>query len=419
MAIQTSTLATAGNLTRYEREYRQWFRDKATYDQFATENKSTFEPRGGTIQISWANKLLPRPTGALGSQTSDYDPQTLTDTTRTMSRVYMLDGVKLHELVGKRSSLDPQAEIRKAVKQLGMEMIDALARRAATEGDLVTYGDMTHSTRITLDLGTAGDRMNLDRFTEVKTVMGAWQQDRGLFVIMDDFAFQDLLTTSSGVLVNRQAYTEEGKKMIYNWELATLADIKIIVSPFAKAFYGAGADNASAVATTLAASVTTPTANIAGSQIIEVASASNISGSKWLTLGTVQTGAESDANIQTEIVRVSAVGTGITINGSAVTGATATSVKIVGKGPGGGLLYTHATGDAVENGDTVHCCVFGTTESLAVDYDPEWSRYGKYVEPFRDGNGMQWETHTVKYDGNYGRYDESGLFRVEVSASGQ
>jgi hypothetical protein len=419
MAIQQSTTgATAGNLTRYETEYRKHLQDTMTYDQFATENFATFEPRGTTVQIAWATKMQPRPTTAVGNETSDFDPQTIRDVTRSMSRIYMHDGAKWHELVSLKSSLDPVGELMKAVKQNAKESIDALARRVATEGSLVLYGDNTHSSRITLDLGTPGDNMSIDRFVEVKSMLGSWQRDDGLMVVMDDFTYSDLLTASSGVLTSRQAYTEEAARIVYNYELATLSDIKIVVSPYAKAFYGAGADNASAVATTVAASVTTPTANTAGSQIIEVASATNISGSKWLTIGTVQTSTESDATILTEIVRVVGIGTGITVNGSAVTGATATSVLIVGKGPGGGLLYDHSVGAAVENGDTVHASIFGTSKSLAVDHF-KYSRYGTLVPKFEDGNAKQWTTLSWKYYGNYGRFDESRLVRVETSARGQ
>lgn len=403
MAIQTSSLATAGNLTRYETAYRKHLMETMTYDQLATTNYRTFEPRGDTIQIAWANKLTPRPTTAVGSQTSDFDPQTMTDTTRSMTRQWLADGVKAHELVRLRSSLDPMGELLGLVSQLASETIDALARRIATEGDFVIYGDNTHSTRVTLDLGTAGDRMNLDRFTEVKAVLGAWQTDAGLFVIMDDFAFQDLLTTSSGLLTNRQAYTEEGKKMLYNWELATLAGIKIVVSPYAKAFYGSGAANASVVNTTLATAVTAGS-NSAGSPYIEVAANTNISTSKWLTLGTPQATTETDANLTNEIVRVASV--------------SGTTITIIGKGPGGGLLYSHAVGDAVKNDDTVHCSIFGRSDSLAVDFG-EYGRFGKLVPKFEDGNAKQWTTASFKYYGNYGRFDTARLVRVETSASGQ
>ena len=335
------------------------------------------------MQIAWATKLVPRPTAALGNETSDFDPQTIRDASRTMSRIYMHDGAKWHELVSLKSSLDPITELMKAVKQNASESIDALARRVATEGSLVLYGDNTHSTRITLDLGTPGDNMSIDRFTEVKAMLGSWQRDDGLMCVMDDFSYSDLLTASSGVLTSRQAYTEEAARIVYNYELGTLADIKIVVSPYAKAFYGAGADNASAVATTIATAVTTGHNN-AGATGIEVASASNISTSKWLTIGTVQTSTEADANIITEIVRVGSI--------------SGTTVTIIGKGPGGGLLYDHAVGAAVENGDTVHCTIFGTSKSLAVDHF-KFGRYGQLVPKFEDGNAKQWTTASWKYYG--------------------
>jgi hypothetical protein len=149
-----------------------------------------------------------------------------------------------------------------------------------------------------------------------------------------------------------------------------------------------------------------------------VASATNISTSKWLTLGTPQTAGETDANITNEIVRVVGIGAAIQVNGVTVTGATTTSVLIVGSGPGGGLMYDHAVGAAVENDDTVHAAIFGTPQSLAVEF-AEYGRYGKLVPNFTDGNAKQWTTIGFKYYGNYGRLDESRLVRVETSASGQ
>jgi hypothetical protein len=419
MPIQQSTTgATAGNLTRYGTQYQDTVAESRTYDQLASKVPATFEPRGPTVSYSWATKLTPRPTAAQGVEYADFDPQTFRDVSRTMNLIWVADGVKAHELVRLKSSLDPMGQITGLVSQLASETIDGYARQVATQGSLVIYGDMGHSSRITLDLGTPGDRFNLDRFTEVKSMLGAWGRGGGLMAIITDFQYADLISTNSTILTTRQGYTEEGTDMLYNYQLAKLAGVNVVVSPFAKRFYGAGADNSSAVATTLAASVTTPTANTAGSQIIEVASATNISGSKWLTIGTVQTSTESDATIVTEIVRVAGIGTGILVNGAAVTGATATSVLIVGSGPAGGLMYDHSVGAAVENGDTVHCAVFGTPKSLAVEFQ-EYGRYGKLVPKFEDGNAKQWTTASFKYWGNFGRMDESRLVRVETSASGQ
>lgn len=378
MAIQTSSIATAGNLTRYETEYRQATEIGRTYDQFASRLRKTFEPNGTTIQVAWAAPLQARPTTAVGNETSDFDPQTFRDVSTTITLAYLNDGLKAHDLVRLKSSLDPMAQAARLVGANAVETIDALARRKATEGSLVIYGDASVSSRVTLDLGTAGHHFNFDRFAEVKAMQGSWANERNWFVVIDDFQYQDLITAGGGspagvnlAVLNSMGYTERGDKQLFNYELTKLAGVRILVSPFAKAFYGAGADNASAVATTLSAAAN------AGARTISVASATNVSTSKWLTIGTVQTSTESDTTILTEIVRVGSV--------------SGTDVTIIGKGPGGGLRYDHASGEAVENGDTVHAAVFGHPESMAVEYS-DYGRYGKLVPPFQDGNAKQWTT---------------------------
>lgn len=400
MAIQTSTLATAGNLTKYETEYRMGAEGSRLYDQMATELKNTFEPRGATTQVAWATILQPRPTTAVGSETSDFEPQTWTDVTTTITKQWLADGFKRHELQELKSALNVRATNAMLVGRLAMETIESVARRAATEGSVVFYGDGTHTTRLSLDLGTAGDNLTLKNFYNAKTFMSNWQHNNALFAIITPFQYADLLTVASGnAITNRAGYTEEGKRILYNFEVGTLADIKLIVSPNAKRFYAAGAPNASVVGTTLNGAVA------AGARSIVVASNSNITAGMWLTIGTAQTGAESDTTIITEIVYVNATPSG-------------TTVSVTGSGPGGGLMYAHASGVAVSNADTVHAAVFGHSESLAVDYE-KYGRFGQAVPPFMDGNAKQWETHSFKYYGNYGRLDESQLIRIETSASGQ
>ena len=405
MPVQQSTTgATGGNLTRYETQYRDAVMAERTYDQLASKMNSTFEPRGSTVSVAWASKLVPRPTTATGVEYADFDPQTFRDVTRTVSLLWIADGWKAHELVRLKSSLNPMEYGAQMVGQLAMETIDALARQVATQGNLVIYGDGTHTTRATLDLGTPGDHFNLDRFTEVKSMLGAWGRGDGLMCIATDYQYADLISQNSTILTTRQGYTEEGKDMLYNYQLAKLAGVNIIVSPWAKRFYAAGAANASAVSTTIAASVGSNNSNQAGATTIEVAASTNISGTKWLTIGTAQTSTESDTTIKTEIVRVASI--------------SSTTVTIVGGGPGGGLIYDHAVGEAVSNADTVHCAVFGSPQSLAVEFQ-EYGRYGQLVPKFEDGNAKQWQTMSFKYFGNYGRLDESRLVRVETSSNGQ
>lgn len=372
-----------------------------TYDQLASRIQDTFEPRGATIQLAWATPLVPRPTTAQGSETTDFEPQTYRDVTTTMTLVYIADGLKEHDMTRLKASLKLNKE--EIVGQLMGETIDALARRAATEGSVVVYGDGSISARTSLDLGTAAHRLTADNFAFVNSMIGHWANgDDSLFAIVDDFQYADLLFSSGNKLIERAQYTEQAGGVIYNFEAAKLAGVRIVRSPWAKAFYGAGAANASAVSTTIA---TSTTANKAGARTVEVAANTNIVAGMWLTIGTVQSSTESDDTLITEPVYVAATPSG-------------TTVTIVGRGPGGGLLYDHAVGATVKNSDTAHCAVFGSKESLVVEFG-EYGRYGKSIAPFQDGNAKQWTTYSSKYFGNYARYNESKLVRVETSASKQ
>ena len=406
MAIQTSSKATAGNLTKYETEYRMGADARRTYDQLAVELNKTFEPNGVTTQVAWATPLVPRPTTAIGSETADFEPQTWIDTTTSITKVYINDGFKRHELQELKSSLNVRATNAELMGRLAMETVDAIARRAATEGSVAFFGDLSasaHTSRSTLDLGTANDRLTFNAFSAVSSFMANWQHENDLVAIITPFQYNDLLVSGTGNLfLSSAGYTERGKEILYNFEVGQAAGIRIVRSPLAKRFYGAGAANASAVSTTVAASTT---ANLAGARTIEVAANTNIVAGMWLTVGTVQSSTESDDTLITEAVYVNATPSG-------------TTVSITGSGPGGGLMYTHAVGATVKNNDSVHCAVFGHSESLAVDF-AKFGRYGQPVAPFQDGNAKQWETHAFKYFGNYGRLDESQIIRVETSSSVQ
>jgi carbon monoxide dehydrogenase subunit G len=317
-----------------------------------------------------------------------------------MSLSYIADGLKAHDLAKLKSSLN--MDYGQIVGQLASETIDSLARRAATEGNVVVYGDGSISARSSLDLGTAGHRLTADTFAYVNALTGHWAHGAdSMFAVVDDFQYMDLLWTSGNKLIEKALYSKGSDDVLYNFEAGQLAGFRIVRSAWAKSFYGAGAANASAVSTTIAASAT---ANIGGARTIEVAANTNIVAGMWLTVGTLQTSTESDATIITEPVQVASV--------------SSTTITVNGRGPGGGLMYDHAVGATVKNSDTAHCAVFGSKESLIVEFG-EYGRYGMTGAPFQDGNARQWTTYWLKYFGNYGRHDETKLVRVETSASKQ
>jgi hypothetical protein len=310
--------------------------------------------------------------------------------------------LKAHDLIMLKDSLGIEKEFPRLVGELAVETIDALARQAATQGNLVQYGGSSTTTaRNGMGAGTSGYRMSLDAFTAARSILGSWMQDDNLFVTMDNFQYADLLNTSSSIITDKMRYDGGADSALYNYELGSLSGIRIVVSPLAKAFYGAGNANAAAVATTIA---TSTTANKAGATTVEVAANTNISAGMWLTLGTVQTSTESDATIITEIVKVSSV--------------SGTTITVVGAGAGGTLKYDHAVGDAVANGDTIHCALFGAPDSLAVSYDG-YGRYGKLIPAFQDGKAKQWTNWAFKVFTGYKVFDQSKLFRVETSAKSQ
>ncbi len=397
MGIQVSTTGmTAGNLTRYEAQYMDAALGERTYDQLAQPNNRTFEPNGSTIQRAWIADLVPRPTTAVGSETADFDPQTARDVSGSFTLDYIADGLKAHDLVRLKSSLSPEKQFPKLIGKLAMETIDAKARREATEANLVLYGGSTQvSARVTLDLGTAAHCFGASNFTLARSILGSLGNGDPLMVIIDNFQYADLIAASGSIVLARAEYADS-EKVLYNYEFGQLMGVRIIVSPHAKTFYAAGAANVAPVATTLASAAT------AGATTISVTANTNMAAGMWLTIGTAQTAAESDATLITEAVKIASIST--------------TTITITGGGPAGGLKYDHAISAAVSNADTAHCAVFGSKNSLTVAFQ-EFGRYGKMVAPFEDGNAKQWTTWSFKYFGGYHTFDQSKLLRCETSAS--
>ncbi len=399
MAIQQTSNTTI--LTQYEKKYRDGADFMRLYDQFAGVLQPTFEPKGTTTTVLAGTDLVPRPTTAVASQTADFDPQTWGDVSTTVTTDYYADGVKLHQKAQLVNYSDVLAETSKKVGMLAQETIDALARRAATQGAVVFRG--TNTTRAALDQGTAGDLMRQALFIKVNAISQHWNTnkfvDGSTMCIMTPFQFADLINESGSHINLAQSYTEAGQSTLLNYELGKLYGIKIVVAPHAKMAGGAGADNASNVDTTLNGAVA------AGAKSLVVASATNIAVGMWLHIGPEQTGNESDATYINEPVYV-----------TALPGAS-TTVNFIGTGPLGGLRFAHATGVSVRNADSAHFAVFGGPNSMAKVYGSELGEYGQLVPPFETGNAKQWTTVSFKWWGGYGIINDGWLMRAETASS--
>lgn len=357
--------------------------------------------RGSTVTVVAHSKLQPRPTTAVGSQTSDFTPQAFSEYNTTVSVDFYNDGLKRHQKAKLTSYLKPDEACAKLVGQNMMETIDALARRKATENGIQLWKG-TNTTRATLVQATAADRMKASIFTDARAISGSWQlnkyQDGTLMCLMGDEAYADLINESGSAVLSAQGYTEWGKKVLLNFEMGMLSGIRIVVSPYVKKCYGAGAaPSTSAVSTTLSSAAS------AGDTTIAVTANTNIAAGQWLHIGTAQTGDESDTTILTETVAV------LSVSG--------TTITIAGAAPLGGLVYDHAALATVANNATVYINVFGGPNSLAKAFDREIGEYGQMVGPKTDGLADQWESWAWKFMGGYGNTNKAWLIRAETSAS--
>jgi hypothetical protein len=242
------------------------------------------------------------------------------------------------------------------------ESVDLLAQAAATQGTL-RYTGVAGTARTSIDAGTATHRLNAAMFVNGTADLQTFKvpafvdgMGRNLwFAIMHPYAFADLLDDTDITAISQYQKAE----ILLRYELGELGPFKLVVTPWAKTFWGGGAANGSAVETTLNGAV-----NALATSIV-VASATNIDVGDRLMIGTHETG--STHYPTNEIVTVTSV--------------VSTTIGVAGEGANGGLRFDHATGVAVSNDDNVGTVVFGGPESLMKVYDPQVGEFGKVLGP--------------------------------------
>jgi N4-gp56 family major capsid protein len=419
MAISTSTVGlTHAITTRYTQKYLRAAAVRRLYDQLATPvgaSQYDLETRrglGSTYTFNFASDLTPGSTAI--SELVDIVPQILRDATSTITPTSRGEAIKWSQLMDLEAYTDFVAVRSEKVGENAMETIDNLAKAAALQGTLVHRGSGT--TRILLDAGTAG--MN---WTEANLWTAATMvQDlrcppyispdgqRSFLAIAHPDAFYDLF--HGGNVVTLAMNSANGRDILFNGELGSLAGFKLIISPWAKVFGSAGLVNATACGTTHVGYAITgcsadgstfaagaPSALSLG---LTVTTATNVGSGRMLTIGTCETGnTHYDTN---ERVRWTS-GT--------------TSMLYVGSGANGGLRFDHALTDTVMNDDSVYPVVYGGPGSLVKVYANEVGEFGQLVGPLEDGLAHQWQSLAWKFFGQYGRVAENYLLRGEYSSS--
>jgi hypothetical protein len=211
--------------------------------------------------------------------------------------------------------------------------------------------------------------------------------------IMHDYLFHDI--SESG---NVNAIGIMNKPEIHlNHELGEIGNFRLIVSPYAKVFGAAGADNATNVADTLSSAATA-----LGTTFVTTSDDSaNVAVGEYWWIGTEE--ASSTFYPTNEPVK--------NISASTYT------VTCIGRAENGGLMYDHAASTAVRNADSVYTLVFGGPESLVKVYATETGAFGKVGDPKTTGLLDQFNSLGWKYYGNYARFRENSLLRCEFSTS--
>lgn len=404
---QTGGTLTNSVRTAYGNKYIEAAELARVYDQLATPVGAQGVERAAeldsTVQVPFISDMQVTETSI--SQVADINPQTVRDAVATITPVSRADAIQVSELLNLEAYTNYGEMQYKLIGKNMAETVDLLAQAAALKG-----GNVVRATaRASLDAGSTAHNLNgltfslaEARLTTTKCPPFMGNGRKQWLALGHPDAFYDL--RSSGDVLSVALYQD--KEILFNNELGTYGAFKIMGDPWAKVFAGAGAANGSTQATTLS----TP-ANALALTII-VATATNIVAGMWLNIGTKETG--NTHFPMNERVMVSAdYASGSTIN-------------IIGEGVNGGLRFPHASGEAVNNGDSVYPVVYGAPGSLAKIYaenlgagqpfTQQMGQFGAIIGPTYQGLVNQWRSLGWKWYGQYARWVESWIVRAEVAS---
>ena len=407
MAIQTTVTAGVGVAlsnsirTQYVENYLEGAMAERLYDQIAMPIGANMAElkRGSSVQVEFLSDMG-LATSAI-SEVTDITPTSLVDAVASITPTSRANALQVSEKLEIEVFTDYNAKLAQRVGKNAMESIDAVARDAAVQGSFV----LRATARGSLDAGNTAHRASETDFLEASGYLQAFKipgfQDpiNGAAMwpaIMHPYVLHDILKEPSSVAVGIAQY--QNQDLYFNHELASLHGFRLVVSPWAKVFYGMGAANAGPYGSNIGTAVTALAT--AFTTTGDSASASN---GAWINIGTVETGDTHGYNRE----RVRFVS------------RTNNAITIIGEGANGGFRFAHAAGTPVNNNDSVYTVVIGGPDSLAKVYAPEVGEYGMIVGPKKEGILDQWTQIGWKWYGGYGRLRENGLVRLEVSVSNE
>jgi N4-gp56 family major capsid protein len=394
--VQTTSNLTNARWAKYIADYIRAAMFSRVYDVLAKPVGANMADlyRSSSIVLNFlsdleaATQTLP--------QDQDVTPVSFRDATATITPTSRYNAIQVSEVLMNSSGTNYAEERFKLLGKNMMESIDLLAQAQATQGLVVTRA----AARASLDAGTAAHRLSDTTFTNASADLQTfkvpgWEDPMsGLpkwFSIIHPYAFADLRAATP--ILTTGEYQKSS--IILQHELGELGPFKLIVTPWAKTFWGGGAANASAIETTLNGAV-----NALATTIV-VAANTNMDVGDRVLIGSHETGNTHYPTNET-----------VTI-----TGINSTTITIAGEGANGGLRFDHATGVAVSNDDNVGTAVFGGPESLMKAYDPQVGEYGEVVGPKKEGLLDQFVSLGWKWYGAYARPIENRIVLYEVAFS--
>jgi len=410
MAIQTAAgsspnLALSNAITtRYTCAYQEGADVRRVYDQLCMTvgapqfDLETRRGMGSTYTFNFLGSMAPS-TETI-SEVTDVTPQVLRDATATITPTSRFGALKWSELVDLEVYTDYVAQRARVLGENHMEVVDNLAKNVAIDGKLVVRA----AARTSIDAGSSGHRWLPSKMWEAYTRLQTMRcppviingQSRWMAIAHPD-VYHDLLNAANEI--NSIALYQD-KEILFNGEVGQYANLKIIVSPWAKVFYAAGAANTTACATTISAAAN------ALSTSLTAASAAGTNEAKFMMVGTIETSTTYYDNNETFV------------NGL-YGGSSSTTVTLVGQGENGGLRFDHASGATLSNADNVYPVIYGSPYSLVKVYANETGEYGEFVGPKYDGILNQFQEAGWKYYGGVGLIAENKILRGEYSSSVQ
>ncbi len=391
--VQITTNLTNARWAKYLPSYIRAGMFNRVYDIFSKPFGNVADLyRSSSIVLNFLSDLEPAVTAI--PQDDDVSPVSFRDATVSITPTSRYNAIEVSEVLMNSSGTNYAEERFELLGKNMMESVDLLAQAAATQGLVISRA----AARASLDAGTAGHLLDASAFlnatADLQTYkVPGWEDPMSgqpkWFAVMHPYAFADLRNDADITAISQY----QKASILLRYELGELGPFKLIVSPWAKTFWGGGAANGSAIETTLNGAV-----NALATSIV-VAAATNIDVGDRIMIGTHETG---NTHYPTnEIVTVTSVAS--------------TTIGVAGEGANGGLRFDHATGVAVSNDDNVGTVTFGGPESLTKVYDPQVGEFGEVVGPKREGMLDQFVTLGWKWYGAYARPIENRIIRKEVA----